>query len=145
MAAPATSERESWIRANFTEDSFVGFASSEELSFLVNHPDSHLFRGEQLYRRFSIKLILENLPRLTNEYNTRYLPLLKEHFGTFYNGLVDSGSVFGKKALIPCEMRECDEEEFLKDISHVPPFLKGMHIEKYKKIRDEMRKNPERN
>ena len=145
MAARATSERESWIRANFTEDSFVGFASSEDLSFLVNRPDSFLYNGEKLYRSFSIKLILENLPRLTKEYNTRCLPLLKEHFGTFFDGLVDSESVFGKKALIPCEMRECDEEELLNDISydisHSPYYMKAMRIEKYKKVRDQMRKN----
>lgn len=141
MATPATSERESWIRANFPEDSFVGFASNEDLSFLVNAPDSFFYGGQQLYRRFSIKLILENLPRLTEEYNTRCLPLLKEHYNGFYDGLVDSGSVFGVPAELPCEMKECDRDEHEKSLSHVPSFDKGRHLHLYEKVRSEMRKN----
>lgn len=92
-------------------------------------------------RMFSIKLILENLPRLTEEYNTRFLPLLKEHFEDFYDGLVDSGYDFGKKAVIPCEMRECDQDEYFKTLSHVPSFSRHDHLRKYKDVRDQMRKN----
>jgi hypothetical protein len=142
MAAVKSEERESWIRANFPEDSLVGFASSEELSFLVNAPDSFLCGGEQFYRRFSIKLILENFPRLTEKYNTRCLPLLKEHYKDFYDGLVSSGSVFGKEAVLPCEMRECDQDEYEKSLtlSRIPFFDKNRHLRSYEKVRAQMRK-----
>lgn len=124
-----TSDREGWIRDNFPEDNMVGFASNQELSFLVSRPDG----SEHVYRIFSIKLIFENFPRLTNEYNIRCLPLLKKHFECFHQGLVDSGSTFGKEAVLPCEMRDCDEDEYKKqtEIYHVPPFTRHAYVRKY--------------
>lgn len=142
MAATKSEERESWIRANFPEGSVVGFAESADLNFLVSEHDSFFSGGTHLYRRFSVKLILENFPRFTEKYNTRCLPLLKEHYRDFYDGLVASKSVFGKEAVLPCEMRECDEVEHGESLtlSNVPLMDLDRHLQSYKKVRAQMRK-----
>lgn len=133
------SERENWITSNYPDDNMVGFASNEDLSYLVNQVDSG-FNPDLLFKRFSTKLILENVPRLTKEYNTRFLPILKKYYGEFYEGLVSSGSVFGKKAVLPCYMRDCDDDEFMESISHLFYLEKPGRIEQYKNVRAKMRK-----
>lgn len=133
------SEREKWIQDKFPDDNCAGFKDNEELSFLYS---SRCTDG-QFYKMFSIKLIFENIPRLTNEYNTRCLPQIKTHFPSFYQGLVDSGSVFGKEAVIPCEMRGCDEDEYKTqdEAFSLLPAWRYARAKRYDDLRKQMRKN----
>lgn len=61
---------------------------------------------------FSIKLLLDNIPRLTDFYNKICLPNLKKHFPQFYQDFKSAESDYVQEALVPCEMTHCDDEEF---------------------------------
>ena len=95
----------------------------------------------RLYRAFSINLLFENIFRLTNEYNTRHLPSLEKHFPLLYKKLVDTKSVFVRKALVPCEMRSCDEEDILQEMEGFSQDEQDEHRRKYGILRSKMRKN----
>jgi len=99
---------------------------------------------ERIYKGFSIKLLFENIYRLTNDYNTLCLPSIEKHFPAFHRSLVDKKSFFANKALVPCEMKGCDEEEIEQEIEGMgfwSQSSKDEHRRKYENLRTQMRKN----
>ena len=98
---------------------------------------------ERIYRGFSIKLLFENIYRLTADYNTRCLPSLERHFPGFYHSLIEKKSVFVRKALVPCEMKGCDEAELDQQLEELSwdQRSKDDFQRKYERLRTQMRKN----
>lgn len=81
---------------------------------------------------FSTQLIIDNVPRLTQEYNESLLSL-RRYFPEFYQGLVDAGSVYAKEAELPCVLKseECDFQQFTDNYPGNTSYMFGS----YKKFR----------
>lgn len=81
---------------------------------------------------FSTKLTIDNVPRLTQEYNESLLSL-RRYFPEFYQGLVDAGSVYAKEAELPCLFKpeECDFQQFTNNYPGYTSHMFGS----YKKFR----------
>lgn len=91
------------------------FAMDKDLPLLISL-DEYDDSKTKIREAFGLKLLLENVPRLTNKHNTRYLPVLKEHYPQFFQGLVDNKSVYAQNALLPCSMRPCNDDEFAAEL-----------------------------
>lgn len=86
---------------------------------------------------FSVKLVLDNIPRLTEYYNSTCLPSLKQHFPDFYEDLSKSG--YAKQARVPCDMRACNEDELREQTNQMKPARRLFYTAKVEALRSAMR------
>ena len=137
--------RKSLIDKYINDEEFLNeFSMDSELPFLFN---SHQHRGvgveTSVMRAFSIRLCLENIPRLTEYYNVRCLPALQTHFPQFFHDLQDKGSPYAQEASLPCEMKDCSAEQFDQQIEAILGYQqKPQRVwngKDYKAFRDAMR------
>lgn len=92
------------------------FAMDDELTNLVACNEEDTPGVQNVLKGFAIKLLLENIDRLTALWNDRYLPSLSTHFPRFVQSLTNKSSFFAQKADIPCEMRGCDDDELVQEM-----------------------------
>ena len=97
------------------------FAMDDELTDLIacNEEDTEGVQNpgtRNVLKGFAIKLLLENIDRLTALWNDRYLPSLSTHFPLFVQSLTNRRSFFAQEAEIPCEMRGCDDDELVQEM-----------------------------
>lgn len=92
------------------------FAMDDELTDLIACNEEDTPGLENVLKGFAIKLLLENIDRLTALWNDRYLPNLSTHFPLFVQSLTNRRSFFAQEAEIPCEMRGCDDHELVQEM-----------------------------
>lgn len=126
-------EREEYVRKNFKKAReslvkrymknnkfFDDFAMDNQLPLLLNNNNHPYFGIETLVMQaFSINISLENIPRLTEYYNSRCLPALKTHFPQFFEDLRRADSYYAKEVALPCEMKYCNEEQLNQQIETI--------------------------
>lgn len=136
--------RKSLVDKYMHNDFLNDFSMDSELPLLLNNPERPHFGAEtRVMQAFSIRLCLENIPRLTEYYNSRCLPVLKTHFPRFFEDLRRTGSSFAQEVTLPCEMKSCNEEQFDQQIEairqHQRNHRRGSESSVYKAFRDAMR------
>lgn len=119
------------------------FAMDDELTYLIACNEEDTPGLQNVLKGFAIKLLLENIDRLTALWNDRYLPSLSTHFPLFVQSLTNRRSFFAQEAEIPCEMRACDDDELVQEMDSYQIRKqedRDEYIRIYRAFRTEMKK-----